>query len=28
LVDGYYPGFRDSVLPQVRLLINNVKKRP
>ncbi|OQP41809.1 hypothetical protein A4D02_14105 [Niastella koreensis] len=28
LVDGDYSGFRDSVLPRVRLLIGNLKKRP
>lgn len=28
LVNGNYPGFRDSVLPHVKLLINNLIARP
>jgi protein-tyrosine-phosphatase len=28
LVNGNYPGFRDSVLPHVKLLINNLIERP
>jgi arsenate reductase (thioredoxin) len=28
LINGYYPDFRDSVLPYVKLLINNLKSRP